>query len=33
MTTTVLGLSADQILSTSWSTTTDVHFTVNTVIT
>jgi hypothetical protein len=27
MTTTVLGLSADQILSTSWSTTTDVFFT------
>lgn len=26
MTTTVLGLSADQILSTSWSTTTDVPF-------
>ena len=27
MSMTVLGLSADQFLSTHWSTTTDVHFT------
>ncbi len=28
MTMTVLGLSADQTLSTNWSTTTDVYFTI-----
>jgi len=28
MSMTVLGLSADQPLSTHWSTTTDVHFTI-----
>lgn len=33
MTTTVFGLSADQHLSPSWSTATDVHLTVLTVIT
>jgi hypothetical protein len=30
MTMTVLGLSADQTLSTSWSTTTNVFFTIGT---